>query len=317
MMTQTLINYWHNKENQVILKLYNTESAQVSFKKIDYHNYFFVNINDKDRVKYILENINVISENKFGNITKRIELKVELQLENIYCKVLYSDINNNMIFNVIREIEKELNLNNIQHFELDLLNGDNYILDNNYKISDDYRVLYFDLETDDRQGSVEIGRDRILSVCAIDNTGKEFTFCNDSEIQILEQFKDLLENYDIIIGWNSTKFDSPYLKARMQKNNIFHSFKSLIEIDLMTVFMSSFYAKIRQGKEYITSYSLDNIARTFIKDAKLEIKELDIGFGGRIYNLFVNDRQSLLDYNLHDCKLLKRIDEEFNLIKNE
>lgn len=308
-----LINYYHNKTNDIILKLLDPATGVVSYQKKQFQNYFFILTEDTDKVKKAF--VNFEFRDKFSKLLTRVHFGYEDQGK--YTKICYSDTKDVYLFGLIKEIITVLQNNNIKSFEADLMPGDNYVLENNYEIADNYRILYWDIETRDDGGSIEIGRDQIISICAIDNTGKKYYICDDSEEKVLQEFTDILQHYDIIVGWNSKRFDSPYLKARLKLYEIWFSFKALIEIDLMSVFMASFAIKVRQGKEFITSYSLDNISRTFIKDSKIKVSESEGTYGGRLWNLYNTNRQELLDYNMQDCVLLKKLDEEFHLILNE
>lgn len=81
--------------------------------------------------------------------------------------------------------------------------------------------------------------------------------------------------------------------------------------------MNSFATKTRIGKKFMTSYSLDNVCKSFLDTSKLKIEESDEGYGGRIWNLFNTNREKLIAYNLQDSRLLKLLDNEFKLIDNE
>lgn len=305
-----LITYYHNKSNEIIFKV--KEGDNIKFIKVsDYKNFFFVKKEDVEKTLQVLNQHLFV--NKYTNVSSFIKFTSET--ENEYAKISY--ITNVPIYQVTKDIIFVLDTNKIKHFEADLCPGDNYVIDNQPEINDDYRILFWDIETKDTQGGIEIGRDRILSICAIDNIGKEYVFCYDDEKQILQEFISILDKYDIIVGWNSDFFDSPYIKARLKVHGIYFSFKSLINIDLMTVFQASFVVKVRSGQKFLTSYSLDNVCKEFISAGKFEIKEGGTGYGGRIFNLFVNDRKSLIEYNLQDAKLMKLLNEEFKLIENE
>jgi len=82
----------------------------------------------------------------------------------------------------------------LKTYELDLLPGDLLMLDNDIEISDEYRTLFFDIETRDDTGGIEIGRDRILSICCVDDNNREFVFCEDDETQLLTKYLNFL-NY--------------------------------------------------------------------------------------------------------------------------
>jgi DNA polymerase elongation subunit (family B) len=302
----TLLHYYDNYKNEVELKVKNKETLQIENIIIKPTAYFYIDTKNKDKTANILNNIKFASDIKFEYLS-----------DNIFCKISYILPTNIYYLDFIKKIVRILDDNTISHYEADLSAGDNYILDNNFEIEKEYNILYFDIETKDDIGGVEIGRDRILSICCIDNKGKEYILCDDDEKKILSSFCDILQKYDIIIGWNSDKFDFPYIKARLHINKLFFSFKNIVHLDLMKIFMNSFAVKTRIGRTFLPSYSLDNVAKTFIKDAKLEIKSGGEGYGGRLFNLFNTNRQELIAYNLQDSKLLKRLDEEFKLVTNE
>ncbi len=313
MENKQLINIWHDKNNNVVLKTIDKQTGKIELSVGKYPGIFYIKPEDVDKAMQVLNDFVVV--NSFNGNTAKINFNF-IKKEK-FCRVEYGLTTVVWFKELIDKIQDRLEENSIEHFETDLMPASNFILNNNIEISDKYRILYFDIETKDVQGGVEIGRDRILSICAVDNTGKEFEFCYDDEIRILNEFVKLLKNYDVITGWNSSHFDIPYIVARCKIHNIYFSKKDPIHIDLMKVFMGSFAVSHTQGKRYITSYSLDNIAKIFINDKKLEIKSGGEGYGGRLWKLFNEDRKTLIEYNLQDCKLLKRLDEEFNLIKNE
>jgi len=306
-----LIQYYHNKNNEIILKLLNKHTQEVFFAKERYEQYFFIDKKDLEKTQDILSDF-VFTDTFSGNST-RVDFKfIE---ENDYIKIYYNNLSCVYLKGLIKAIADILDDNNIKHYEQDLMPGDNLILSNDIEIADTYRILFFDCETKDTTGGVEIGRDRILSICAVDNTGKEVVFCDDNEEKILRDFIKLLESYDCIVGWNSAGFDIPYIKTRLLRYEIYFSFKSFIHLDLMKLFRDSFAVKVRTGQKFLTSYSLNNVAKAFLNDAKIEL-DGEEGYGGRIFDLFENNRQKLIDYNLQDCKLMLQIDNEFNIIKN-
>lgn len=308
-----LINYWHNKEQQVLIKYLDDDNVK-RYKKIDYEAYFWVLKTDLEKVDEVLKGL--IVSDKFSKSESEITFTVGEE-ENEWVKIYYQPINEIYLKSITKSIIDKLNSNHIKHFELDLFPADCYMLDNpEIEISDEYDILYYDIETDDRKGGVEIGRDRILSICGIDNKGNKFEITDENETAMLERFMELLEKYDIIVGWNSEKFDFPYIKKRVSTNGIFGSFKTIISIDLMKVFMGSFAVSHTFGKKYIESFALDYIAREYLQDQKIEIGDGG-GYGGRIWRLYNEDLPQLLKYNMQDCILLKKLDEKFHLLRNE
>lgn len=200
--------------------------------------------------------------------------------------------------------------------EADMLPHKLYLLENEPEFEDKYKTLYYDIETKDTSGGVIIGAERILSICCVDNEGKEFVFCEDDEEKLLRKFKDLLLQYDIMVDWNGTKFDRPYLIARFKQYNIRFNFHDINHLDLMKIAMKSYIVQRVLSENFVRSYSLESIAKLFLKETKLE-DEQGTGYGGRIFSLFTNDRATLIKYNLQDAKLLKLLNEELHLIENQ
>jgi len=87
-----------------------------------------------------------------------------------------------------------------------------------------------------------------------------------------------------------------------------------MHLDLMKAFKDSFAVKVRIGKEFLPSYSLNNIAKIFLQDEKLDVG--GEGYGGRLWKLFNEDRDKLIAYNIQDSKLMKKLDDKFMLIRN-
>lgn len=196
----------------------------------------------------------------------------------------------------------------IQHYEADLKPYQRLLIDEHLIISDEYRVLYFDIETDDRGKGIVIGRDRILSIAACNAEGKVYYYTGD-ERTILKKFLDRCEDYDIIAGWNSEKFDLPYIRERMRYNNLYSNMKWILHIDMMqkTMEMNKRNKKLIRA---VRGFSLNAIAEYFLGEKKVEH---EMG----IYEMFEKDPELLKKYNIQDVVLLKKIDSKLNLIKQK
>ena len=145
---------------------------------------------------------------------------------------------------------------------------------------------------------------------------KDTVSCPDEEI-LLENFKQafILEDPDIITGWNVIDFDLNYLKNKFNHYKIpfmlsrdntpvklkieegfFRDSKADIVgrqvLDGLSILKSSFI-KVRD-------YKLDTVAADILKDKKL-IKHED---KAKIDYIYKDNPQHLLDYNLKDAKLV-------------
>ena len=94
-----------------------------------------------------------------------------------------------------------LHEHNIKTYEGDLNSVRRFLLDNDVTISDEYDVLYFDIETDDSERKIEIGAKRILSCAAVDKEGNTYYFDDDDEKELLQKMWRLFTRYDDYRDW--------------------------------------------------------------------------------------------------------------------
>ncbi|MBC7866225.1 MAG: ribonuclease H-like domain-containing protein [Gloeobacteraceae cyanobacterium ES-bin-316] len=198
---------------------------------------------------------------------------------------------------------QELYAKGIETFEGDLKPEERYKYDHEIEISKDQDILYFDIETDDRQRKIEIGRDYILSWVAWDNKGNKFKvelgFLDyDSEHNLINKFYLLCKNYDIIAGWNIKKFDVPYFRKRGEIYGL--RFPNVGQYDL---FQRTKH--IYRFDSTIKSFSLESISQLFLGEGKIKHPGT--------YKLWEQKDGSLLKYNEHDVDLTKRIDEKLKI----
>ena len=149
--------------------------------------------------------------------------------------------------------------------EGDLRRENRLLIDTGIGIAENYRIAYWDIETDDRNRDIRIGRDRILSVAIIDDQGKEhFLILEDetdeAEARLIQQTQDILSEYDIVVGWNSSKFDYPYFRSRAKELKIKTYAPWLRHQDLLALFKSWFVFE----KLQIRRWNLDYVAQNFV-----------------------------------------------------
>jgi DNA polymerase I len=205
----------------------------------------------------------------------------------------------------IESFREECYLKNIPLFEFDLSKSKRYLIDNNIEIEDDLRVLYFDIETDDSIGNIEIGRDEILSWSACDINGKTYQKAGNEE-KILKSFVRTIEKYDIIAGWNSEEFDLPYIQKRCEKYGIKYNWKTIIHLDMLQRAHKLYsYDATHIG---LANFKLNTFAKFFLNETKTELE------GKKIHELYKTNLPLLLEYNLNDAILLKNLDEKLKII---
>lgn len=143
-----------------------------------------------------------------------------------------------------------------------------------------------------------------------------------SEEEMLVQFlEDFVSAYPTIIsGWNIDYFDIPYLYNRIFRlfgediaktlspiNHVYYNeYRERFFIaGISCLDYLSLYKKFTSGERM--SYSLDSISM-------LELKEGKIKYDGSLQKLYEEDKEKFIEYNLHDVRLVKMIDDKMKFI---
>ena len=215
----------------------------------------------------------------------------------------------------------------------------------------DLTVLNFDIETRSDEGfpDIKTANMEILSIAARVK-GQSYIFgCGDytpsgndiyvkclSEVDLLIKFMDLWEsvNPEIITGWNIEMFDIPYLVNRIENRvgkeaaNRLSPWKLVKERHIptasnfggdaesnakeiigVTVFdYMNLYKKFTYSQQ--ESYALD-----YIGNVELGEKKLDYSEYGSLNELYKQDYQKFLDYNIKDVVLVERLDDKMKLLE--
>ena len=131
---------------------------------------------------------------------------------------------------------------------------------------------------------------------------------------------------DILTGWNISGFDIPYLYYRCKKlfgdsNKIFKKFSPIMDCSIwekkdgtglnfdfagisVLDYMQVYKGYTRTNPE---SYKLDEIASSELKERKLE-------YDGTLKELFENDWETYIDYNIQDVKLIYKLEQKLKYI---
>lgn len=205
-----------------------------------------------------------------------------------------------------KELVSQLTSHKIETFEADLSPSQRLFIDHKLEVATEYRTLYFDIETDDRGKGIVIGARRIVSIAAVDDKGKQFYWSGDEEIMLGEFFKKIV-HYDLLTGWNSEKFDVPYIKERVKKLKLpWYNWRQTLHVDMMQKMMEIHKRNVELIKE-VRSFSLNSIAKHFLNEEKIEHTET-------IWQLFTKNPDKLRKYNLQDCKLLLKLDKKLKIL---
>jgi len=177
---------------------------------------------------------------------------------------------------------------------------------------EDSSRLYFDIETENPEGKFEIGKGRILSFAAVDDSGNKFKKSVNKEKEILKFAKNLFGDYEMIIGFNSGGFDYPFLLERGKKNEVnFKKFKRY-HLDLYQLMKKiQLHRKLYQ-KENIINLKLETLGKELLGLEKINLSHQEKEDLFR--HLFDEHRDLLQKYNLRDSEITKGLDEKFNLV---
>ena len=154
----------------------------------------------------------------------------------------------------------------------------------------------------------------------------------ESEVELLVKFlKFWKDDYpDAITGWNVRFFDMPYIINRIarlgdenaakslspwnmiEKRSVQFKNKNMDMYDIIGVAQLDYYDLFQKfGYSYGAqeSYKLDHIAYVVLGEKKLSYEEY-----GNLRNLYNENHQLYIDYNIKDVELVERIDQKMDLI---
>ena len=158
---------------------------------------------------------------------------------------------------------------------------------------------------------------------------KEFpnTLLFETEGELLETFLQLIQDSDVLSGWNSEGFDMPYTVNRI--------IKVLSKEDTRRLCLFDKFPKKREYEKYgKTAETYDLIGRVHLDSLELyrkytyeerhtyrldAIAEYELGerktqYEGTLDQLYNNDFKKFIEYNRQDCALLDRLDKKLKFI---
>ena len=205
------------------------------------------------------------------------------------------------------------------------------------EISTGHREVYFDIEVEVTQGfpDPKEARNKITAIALYDKTVDKYHcfILGDvkntdviesfqSEEELLQRFyqKYLEINPTILSGWNIDGFDIPYLYNRTKRvlgyqfanslspiGEIFYSeHKNRYKIaGVSCLDYLDLYKKFTYTQQ--SSYRLDFIGQLEVGIGKIE-------YEGTLQDLYENDINKYVEYNLNDVVIIKALDDKFGLI---
>ena len=153
------------------------------------------------------------------------------------------------------------------------------------------------------------------------------TYLFDNEADMLDMFLDLIQDADVLSGWNSEGFDIPYTVNRVTKvlskedtrrfclfdqfpkrreyekfgrQSVTYDFVGRVHLDSLELYRKYTY-------EERHTYRLDAIA-------EYELGKRKTQYEGTLDQLYNNDFKTFVEYNINDCKLLDDLDKKLKFM---
>lgn len=156
----------------------------------------------------------------------------------------------------------------------------------------------------------------------------EDTIAFSDERELLKTFLDIIEDVDVLSGWNSTGFDIPYLVNRitrvlskdylrqlclwnqLPRERKYLKFKrELKTYDLVgRVHLDYLELYQKHNPQQLHSYRLDYVA-------EIEVGDNKTAYEGTLDDLYKKDFERFIEYNRQDVMLLAKIDEKKKFIE--
>ena len=210
------------------------------------------------------------------------------------------------------------------------------------EVSEGHKVLVLDIEVEVTEGFPDVRRadNTITSIATYDDLTEEyhcFVLDTKNEVEDSEQIHsydneyDLLKNFmtkyleiapTILTGWNIEFFDMPYLFNRMEQVLGYDMATCLSPINIVkridrdnlsikiagvnTLDYFQLYRKFTFSER--SSYRLDAIG-------DYELGERKVEYEGTLNDLYENDINKFIEYNIHDVRLVKMLDDKLDFIE--
>ena len=306
------------------------------------------------------DTIKVVERNKKGEREFRdIPVKHTLYYDDARGKFqsIYGDPVSRIVCKNTKEFRKEMAINSGKRLYESDINPIFVCLSENYQNQDapKLNVAFFDIEVDfDPERGYSTPDDAFMPITAIAvhlqwldtmvcfavppktltmeealEQIKEFpnTMLFETEAEMLDAFLDIIQDADILTGWNSEGYDVPYTVNRVTKalskedtrrfclfnqfpkrreyekfgrQSVTYDFVGRVHLDSLELYRKYTY-------EERHSYRLDAIA-------EYELGERKTQYEGTLDQLYNNDFKTFIKYNRQDCALLDRLDKKLKFL---
>jgi len=162
--------------------------------------------------------------------------------------------------------------------------------------------------------------------------GFEDAISFSTEKEMLEEFKKIIDEFDpdIILGYNSSNFDLPYIEARLRANNISRTIGRCNQKQMVCSKLSSGYNITITGRVVVDVYSLikeattkfglykglkrfglGDVSQAILGETKVDVAHSEIG---KFWNDNGDNFSKLVDYSRKDAELPFRMLVEMSML---
>jgi DNA polymerase I len=231
-------------------------------------------------------------------------------------------------------------------YEADVSYVNRYLIDTYKEIPQEpVRVCFLDIEVRDDGAFPDITKadKEVLSISCYDSFNKKFyVFVTDPKHEMCEKSRyqyegiDVLQfllpreeelllkfiefvndfDFDLFLAWNGDGFDYPYLFNRMSHFDIKAEVLSPIE-------KLDFHSNKPRGRTWLdlmrayrklSTHELESYGLDYVSNDELGRGKLDKGRTGTVYELYSEDLDTFLKYNINDVWLMVKIEEKRGIV---
>ncbi|MEM5777285.1 MAG: DNA-directed DNA polymerase [Candidatus Aenigmatarchaeota archaeon] len=176
------------------------------------------------------------------------------------------------------------------------------------------------------------GKNSLVLIGRKSKNGFEDAIMFNNEKELLEEFKKIIDNFDpdIILGYNSSNFDIPYIEARLRVNNISRAIGRCSQKQMMCSKLSTGYNITIPGRIVVDVYSLikeattkfglykglkrfglGDVSQVILGETKVDVAHSEIG---KFWKDDGDNFAKLVDYSRKDAELPFRMLVEMNML---
>lgn len=138
------------------------------------------------------------------------------------------------------------------------------------------------------------------------------------EITMLKKYVDFIRDFDhdILLAWNGDGFDFPYISNRLALLNLDpRELSPIKQIDEESKkARGRVWLDLMRGYRKLSTHELESYSLDFIGKEELGEGKLEKGKGGLVSDLYKNNYEDFIKYNIHDVWIMLEIEKKKGII---